>query len=201
MSDERKRQLMQEALDGRLSPEEQHELMLHMEAHPDEAEHYSRLKQVDRMLATAPFERAPQRLALTIMARLAQTVKEQTQLDETMPQLSEAAIQVALQMVSVATLPLMVGASWLMLNAMSDPELMEVVLQQVAALMLLVIDVMKVIIDEALAVFEEDPEAAMALLTLIPITLLTLVKQILGYDEDDENEDTSGSGHHNGGVD
>lgn len=199
MSDERKRQLMQEALDGLLSPEEQHELLLHMETNPDAAEHYSRLKQVDRMLATAPFERAPQRLALTIMARLAQTVKEQTQLDDSMPQLSEAAIQVAMQMVTVATLPLMVGASWLMLNAMTDPELIEMVLQQVAALMLLVIDVMRIIIDEALAVFEEDPEAAMALLTLIPITLLTLVKQILGAD-DDEDDDTSNSGHHNGGL-
>lgn len=95
-------------------------------------------------------------------------------------------MQVALTLVTVATLPLMIGASYLLLNAMSNPDALDVVLQQVAALIYLVLDVMKVMMEEAQAVFATNPEAALALLALIPVTLLTLVKQVLGQDDEDD---------------
>ena len=179
-----KRQLMQEALDGALTPEQAEELSVYLDENPREADHYDQLQRVDDMLRIAPHERAPQRLALTIMARLAQTVQQQAQLQHN--EVSEAAVNVAVQMVTVATLPLMVGASYLILNAMADPEAMETVLAQVAAVLILVIDVLKVMLEEAQAVYAEDPETALALLSLIPGTLLVLLKQILVGEDEDE---------------
>jgi hypothetical protein len=181
-SNERKRLLMQQALDAALSPELRQELDSLLESDQEEAAHFSRLKQVDALLSAAPFERAPQRLAVTIMARLAQTVTEAQQMQEE-PELNEATLQVAMTLVTVATLPLLVGASWLLLNALSSAELLESVLHQITLLLILVIDVMKVMIEEAQALFASNPEAAIALLALIPLTLLTIVKEILGEND------------------
>lgn len=184
MMEERKRLLMHESLDERLSPDLQQELESYLDDAPDEAGHYRRLKQVDRLLHTAPFERAPRHLAMTIMARLAQTVQAQEQ-RQASPALDEAAMQVAMQLVTVATMPLMVGTSWMLLNTMAEEEMLETVLVQVAGLYILVVDVMKVMIDEAQAVYQTDPETALALLSLMPVTLLKLVEIVLGMDDPD----------------
>jgi hypothetical protein len=192
-SNERKRQLMQDALDDMLSSEEEQELAKLLQGDPGEADHFSRLKRVDDLLNTAPHERAPRRLAISIMARLAETVKEQHALREE-TQINEATMQVAMALVTVAALPLLVGASWLLLNALSSPETLQVVLQQVTALFILIIEVMKVMIDEARALFTTNPEAAMALLALIPVTLLTIVNQVLGNAEFLESESNGDQG-------
>jgi hypothetical protein len=192
-SNERKRQLMQEALDDMLSSEEEQELTRLLQSDPDEADHFSRLRRVDDLLSMAPHERAPRRLAISIMARLAETVQEQQALKEE-TQINEATMQVAMALVTVAALPLLVGASWLLLNALSSPETLQVVLQQVTALFILIIEVMKVMIDEARTLFTTNPEAAMALLALIPVTLLTIVNQVLGHEEIPEGESDGGQG-------
>ncbi|MDX1992268.1 MAG: hypothetical protein SF029_07755 [bacterium] len=189
MPEERKRLLMQESLDTELPAEVQHELESYLNSEPKEARHYSSLQKVDSMLRTAPFERAPRRLAVTIMARLAETVKEEQETSlSASPELNEAALQVALQLVTVAALPLMVGASWMLLNTMADPAAVEAVFAQVAGLYVLVIDVMKVMLDEAAAVYHSNPEAALALLTLMPVVLLKLVEIVLGEDTDEDTE-------------
>ncbi|MFW5772019.1 MAG: anti-sigma factor family protein [Phototrophicaceae bacterium] len=188
MTDDRKRQLMQESLDDQLSAEAEQELQEHLARNPEAASRYSQLQRVDMMLRTAPHERAPERLAVTIMARLAQTIQEQQRASQ-QPQteISEATMQVALQLVTVATLPLLVGAGYLLLNAHSNPETLEAVLLQVAAMLTMVIETVTIMLDEAAAVFEENPEVAMAMLALIPVTLLTLVRQVLGIpDAEDE---------------
>jgi anti-sigma factor RsiW len=192
MANEQRRQQMQHALDGVLSPQEKVDLARHIERDPEDAGYFDKLQRVDALLRAAPHERAPQRLALTIMARIGETVRQQQaqqlQADYD-PELYEAALQVAMQMVTVATLPLMIGASYLLLNAAADPSVLDPVLQEVAALMILVIDVMKVMLEEAQETYAEDPEAALALLALIPVTLLELVKQVLGYGDDEDGEE------------
>lgn len=180
---------MQEAIDDMLTPEQQRELSLILEREPAAARQYTKLQQVDQLLQTAPHERAPERLALTIMARLGQTVMELKREPEQNPEITEATLRVAVALVAVATLPLMVGASWMLLNAMTNPEAFEAVLLQVASLFLVVIEVLKVMIDTAMEAFKTDPEAALALLALIPLVLLALAKQVLGIggDEDETN--------------
>ena len=75
-----------------------------------------------------------------------------------------------------------------MLNSKSNPEAIEALLTQVYTLFVLVLDVMQVMLEEAQAAFEDDPETAMAILTLIPVTLLLLVRQVLGVADEKEEE-------------
>jgi hypothetical protein len=187
---DRRQELMQESLDGQLSATEQSELQQLVERSQEVAEELDQLEAVHTLLQRPPHERAPQRLASVIMARIAQMVreerlhKEQTELDE----VAEAMLNVAVSTVTVATLPLLVGAAWLMLNSKSHPEAIEAVLDQVATLIVLVMDTMQVMLEQAQEAFEEDPELAMAILTLIPVTLLILVRQVLGIEDDEQDE-------------
>jgi hypothetical protein len=182
---ERKQQLMQESLDAPLSAQAVEELTIILAENPQSADEYQRLQKVDDMLRIAPFERAPKRLALTIMARIAQTVSAQT---KPTSDIDIATLQVAVQLVTVATLPLLVGAGYMLLNSQTDPEALEVVIEQVAMLLLMVINVIDVMLDEAKEVVHDDPQTALAMLTLLPTTLLTMVSEILGiHDDTDES--------------
>lgn len=179
---ERKHQLMQESLDAPLSAQATDELATLIAENPQTADEYQRLQKVDDMLRVAPFERAPKRLALTIMARIAQTVQDQT---KPTSDIDVATLQVAVQLVTVATLPLLVGAGYMLLNSQTDPDAIEAVIEQVATLLLLVINVIDVMLDEAKATAHDDPETALAMLTLLPTTLLTMVGEILGIHEEE----------------
>lgn len=190
---DRKNQLMQESLDGELSPEQQRELDTLLDG-AKERDEYDKLQVLDDMLRTAPHERAPQRLALKIMGRIAESVKAQhmREMDQDLSEMAEAVINVAMTTVTVATLPLLVGASWMMLNAQAKPEVAEDVLAKVTALFILTIDVIQVMLEEAQAAYDpENPEVAMAILTMIPSTLLLLVKQVLGLDDEDDLDDSA----------
>lgn len=184
MTDNRLERMMEEALSGDLSQEEQNELQEILAQNPEEAQTFDSQLQVDAILMRPPHERAPQRLALTILARIAETARQrETDLSE----LDEAMLNLAVQLVAVATMPMLIGASYLILNASANPELMDAVLQQIAALLMLVIDTMQVLLEEAQALYEDDPETAMTLLAFIPITLLQLVGQVLGHDNMDDD--------------
>ena len=179
MTEDQKLRMMQNALDGDLSAEEQAELDAQLQADSESAAQFDRLKQVDDMLQRAPHQRAPRRLAATIMARLSKMVEEEKQQSPITEEMMEAVIQ----LVTASTMPLLVGAGWLLLNAQSDPETLEVVLQEVTALLILVIDTVEVILDEAQQIYPEDPELAMAALSLMPIAILTIMQQVLNIDD------------------
>ncbi len=185
MTNERTRQLMQEALDEALDAESNQELSTLLETNPDEAQAFDRLKQVDELLANAGMRhtRAPERLAVTIMARLAEAVKSEEEIEE-FPEITEAMIQTAMQMVMAATMPLLIGAGWILLNAQSRPHVLEGVLYRVTTMFILVIDVMKVIIEEAEKAYDDDPQLAVAILSLIPAAMLILMGELL--EDDDE---------------
>ncbi len=183
MTEDRKLRLMQDALDEVLTEQSQLELETVLDRDPDEAHRYNKLQRAEILLRSVKHERAPERLALTIMARLGETLMQEAE-QENSP-FTEASLQMAMTMVTVATLPLMIGASWLLLNAMANPEAFEAILLEVAALFTLMIDVMTIMLEQAQAEFEDNPEAAMALIALMPVALLTLVKQVLGVEEDE----------------
>lgn len=184
MANERVQELMQGALDNELSSEAEQELISILQGDKKQAAEFDAQRQVDDLLRTPPHVRAPRRLALTIMARLAESLPQ----EEADSPISEAQLQVAVQLVTVATLPLLVGAGYLLLNSKSDPDAWESVLEPVAAMLLMVTDMMTVMLDEAQAIYNEDPELAIAMLTLMPTALLVFVKEILGI-EDHEGQD------------
>ncbi|GAB4309061.1 MAG: hypothetical protein Kow00117_02400 [Phototrophicales bacterium] len=180
MADQRVLELMQSALDNNLTPEAEQELLSILQTDQEQAAEFDAQRQVDAMLQTPPHVRAPRRLALTIMARLAQTL----QAEDKQSAITQAQMQVAVQLVTVATMPLLVGAGYLLLNAKSDPEAFETMLEPVAAMLMMVVDVMTVMLDEVQAVYEQDPELAVAMLALMPTALLLLVKRVLGIDDE-----------------
>lgn len=182
MTNDRMQNLMQGALDEELNGQEQRELDALLASDPDQAEEFDGQKRVDDLLRFPPHERAPERLALTIMARIAESVQER----QTASELTEAQMRVAIQLVTVTALPLLVAGGYMLLNAESDPEAFEAVLTQVAGLFILVTDTIQVMLEEAEAVYKEDPELAVAMLTMIPSTLLLLVQQIMGIDDNED---------------
>ena len=190
MNMDRRQQLIQDSLDGELSAAEESELRQLVERSQDAAQELNQLEAIHTLLQRPPHERAPQRLASVIMARIAQMVQqEHLQVGEAeLDEISQAMLNVAISTVTVATLPLLVGAAWLMLNQKSHPEAIEAVLDQVATLIELVMDTMQVMLEQAQQAFDEDPELAMAILTLIPATLLVLVRQVLGIEGEEEDQ-------------
>jgi hypothetical protein len=180
MTNENQRRLMQEALDDVLSLEERNELFSYLDKDDKSFAEFNQLKRVDQMLSNAPHERAPRRLAATIMARLSQTVKEEVQKQ---PDISTETLSIALGLVTVATMPMMVSASWMLLNSAYNMEMFNRVLQQVIGLLLLVIEILRVFLEEAERLVSSNPEAAAALLTLIPVTMLAMARFLLQGEE------------------
>ncbi|NOG51958.1 MAG: hypothetical protein HND48_22875 [Chloroflexi bacterium] len=72
---------------------------------------------------------------------------------------------------NAATLPLMTGAAWLLIHAATDPRLFREVLPRIVAVHLLLIEVMVEILREAESFATDDPQAAAAVLALLPDAL------------------------------
>ncbi|MCU0496835.1 MAG: hypothetical protein MUF87_05735 [Anaerolineae bacterium] len=183
MPNEKHLRLMQEALDGELSPEGQQLLTTLLRTDGQSALEYDKLQRVETLLNSAPHERAPRRLAATIMARVAAQMEAQTWVEtaaqtksDPMVEMSKEVIALSVLAVTVVTMPLLISASWMVINAMADPSLLTMVLQQVVGMMLLMLNMMLVFLEKAQSLIESDPLTAAALMSLIPVTLLSLVR-------------------------
>lgn len=173
------RDRMHEKLDGVLAEDLTDELYRFLAKDDDAAREYARLENVDTLLATAPSMRAPQRLAVTIMARLAQQVEMQAAI-QSLPQELRASIMQSLSLSMVASMPLMVGASWVVLNAMGDPELLTSVIERVITTMVLMVDAQIVLLNEIEPYLQNDPQFAAACLRLIPSMMEGLLDSLEG---------------------
>jgi hypothetical protein len=96
--------------------------------------------------------------------------------------MSREIIAVALTLVTVTTMPLLVAASWMVVHSLADPSLITLVLQHIVGMLLLVLRILEVFLEKAQALANSDPAAAMALLALIPVTLLAMVRYMLSDD-------------------
>jgi hypothetical protein len=161
------RQQMQEKLDGVLSEELTQSLLQQLEQDTEAAREFARLETVDSLLSSAPQMRAPQRLAVTIMARLAQTIELQARL-QALPQALRSQIMQSLSLSMVAAMPMMVGASWLVLNRQADAQTFNQMLERVVMLMLLQVEAQLALLDAIEPYLREDPQLAAACLRLMP---------------------------------
>jgi ferric-dicitrate binding protein FerR (iron transport regulator) len=160
---------MQEALDESLSPEARRALFDQLDQDADAAAQFNRLRQVDQILKNAPFEHAPARLALAIMARLAELKAEH------LPGTSGLALALALALVTLLALPLLMAAGWLVLAALGSAAALSAALQQIVMLLALVLGVLKVLVAGAQEWLASSPQSS-ALLALIPIALYGLLR-------------------------
>lgn len=168
-------QRMQEHLDGSLTDEMAQELLAYLSESPEAASEYDRLRRLDSMLSRVPHERAPERLALSIMARLAHNIEAQTEL-QTMPERTRQALVVSLSLVIVVMMPTMVAASWLVLYAQANPRLISEVIIRTIALMSLMIEAMVVLLEEIEALIHRDPQMCTLAITLIPMMLKAMME-------------------------
>lgn len=181
MSDEQSRQqeMMQEALDGQLSEDMARKLVDLLGSDQSAAVEFQRLQQVDLLLKRAPQQRAPARLAATIMARVAQRVQAETAIADLPPE-TQRIMMLSLSAAMMAMMPMMEAASWLVLNARRDPELLSDVMIETIGWVSLVTDALILLLEDAENLARTDPDVAKATLALTPY----LLSVMLDYMED-----------------
>ncbi len=164
MSNERNRRLMQEALDENLAPDARQKLFEQLNHNPDESAEFSRLRQVDAVLRTAPFEHAPKRLALSIMARLAEGIRKQ-------PGISGLALAAGLSLVTVVATPLLLAAGWMVMSALASTALLSEILKQLVNLLSLIVGVLQLFVEEAQNIVATNPQAPALVAALVAIAV------------------------------
>ncbi|MFQ3566824.1 MAG: hypothetical protein SNJ59_07465 [Aggregatilineales bacterium] len=171
MADQRQRRLMQEALDDELTPEMLQMLRQRLAAEPEEAEQFQQLKQVDRLLRMAPFERAPETLAVKIMARLAEGLQPYMS-----ARTSGLALALGLALVTLALMPLLAGLGWLILNMLGSPAALGALIGQLAGLLAAVFNGLSALAVSAEALLAAFPELPFVLILTIPIAIFWLLR-------------------------
>jgi anti-sigma factor RsiW len=169
MANERNKRLMQEALDESLSPEMREELFTHLSSDVRDADEFDRLQQVDRMLRTAPHERAPQNLARNIMAKLVESLNPQQ-----LSRISGLALALGLSLVAGIIMPLLVAVSWLVLTAMGSAAALSSAVSQVVALLSVGITLLEAVVQQIQAFITANPGLPVLMILMIPTSVLWL---------------------------
>ncbi len=160
----RQNRLMQEALDKNLPAEALNELYAQIDQSSADTDEFNRLKQVDRMLRAAPYQRAPQGLALKIMARLAEGLQP-----ENFTRSSGLALALGLAVIALVLTPLLAGIGWLILNVIGNASALSSLIAQVVSVMALVLNSLDSLVRNAQEMLQTYPEVPALMLTLIPI--------------------------------
>ncbi len=166
MANQRAKRLMQESLDEALPQDSRQELFTQLDQDPQGAAEYQRLRQVDRMLKVAPYERAPKSLAMHILARLAEGL-HQPQLS----QLSGLALALALALVALILVPVLVGAAGLFLGAVGSAGALTALMQMLATVVAVVVAALTLLVDGAKAIVATYPQTPSLMFSLVPVGL------------------------------
>jgi anti-sigma factor RsiW len=181
------RRMMQENLDGSLDAQRAEELWQFLAKDEQAAEEHAQLEQVHQTLARAPHVRAPQRLAATIMARLAKTIEAQAELQQ-LPAEVKLALMMSMSIVQVAMMPVVLAATYMVVRYQRNPVVLGRVIQRVIALQVMMIDALVVLLEEVERMIAKDPESAPVAMSLIPVALMGMLDYIQG--ETDALEDS-----------
>jgi anti-sigma factor RsiW len=176
---------MQEKLDGVLAQEQEHMLLQELETDEEAAEEYARLAQVDQVLARAPMLRASNRLAATIMARLAMELQKEVELEQ-MPEHVRQAFLLSLSLVSLATMPMMVASSWMLLNR-QQAKALEQSIETAVALEVLLLRALIFLLHEVEQHIERDPQKAQFILSTLPVVFGGMLETLLPQDNNEDD--------------
>jgi hypothetical protein len=185
MANEHRSRLIQEALDKALPEDMLQQLREQLDRDPQGSQEYNRLKQVDEMLRSAPMERAPARLALGIMAKLAQTLKP-----EQVSSVSSLALALALALVVLVALPVLAAAVSLFLAAAGSAAALNAIIQQIANLMALVVAMLDALVKGAQSVLTDYPQAPLLLVSVVPIIAYWLLRTMRETQDDADEKGT-----------
>lgn len=182
------RQLMQEKLDGQLDPDANEELLHHLAQDTEAAEQNAKLEELHDTLNRAPHVRAPQHLAATIMARLAKTIEKQANL-KPLPMEIRMALMLSTSMITIAMMPVMMSASYMVVNLAYNPKILTQVAHRVIYLQVMMIEALVILLEEIEHMIRKDPESAPIAMALVPTALQGMVEYI---QEDLKNNDMFG---------
>jgi len=174
--------MMQEQLDGQLDAKQADQLWKHLQHDQQAAEEHAKLEAAHDFLMKIPPVRAPQRLAATIMARLAQSLQEEAAMQD-LPEAIQQALMLGWSVVTVAMMPIVLAASYMVLNAMHSPKVLNRALERVIALMLMMIDALVIMLEEIEYLLKKDPAMVPVALSLIPVALLGMLEFVQGETE------------------
>ncbi|NDJ61998.1 MAG: hypothetical protein GYB67_12780 [Chloroflexi bacterium] len=160
----RKRRLMHEVLDETLPEARLRKLRAEMSEQPEAAAAYNRLRRTDQMLRAAPFEHAPQGLAMKIMTRLA------TELDpKRFMRSSGLALALGLALITLLCVPVLAVIAWLLISLIGSAGALSGLTQEVVALMSRVLGGLDGLAEGAQDLLAAYPEVPLLMLTLIPL--------------------------------
>jgi anti-sigma factor RsiW len=165
---------MQLKLDGMLSAEMAEELEAYLDADAAAASEMQRLESIDQMFAGSQHVRAPERLAVTIMARLAQAVQTQAELGK-LPQEARQAVMLSSSLVMLTMMPVMVASCWMVMYGVRNPAVLGVTVNRTIALLSMLIKSMAEMMAALEDFVKEHPEQAPVALRMIPMALLALM--------------------------
>lgn len=171
MANERERRLMQQALDDELSAEALQELYSRLNAAPEDADTFSRLRSVDRLLKAAPLERAPRSLALRIMARVAEELRNPSAHPR-----SSLALAIGLGLAALTLVPLLVGFVSLLLTSLGSATFFNAIMQGIAGVAAAGAAALEAVVAGAQAILSQSPAVPIAMLSLIPVGLIWLAR-------------------------
>jgi hypothetical protein len=179
-------QLMQQKLDGELDPKHEEQLLHYLQVDAQAAEEQAQLEQIHQVLRSAPAMRAPSRLAATIMAKLAKSVEAQTRMEPLTEEI-KLALQLTLSIVQMVMMPMMIAASYLVMNAAYDPAILSRVMERTIALMVMMIKGLIVMLEEIERMIQKDPKMAPVAMSLIPVALMGMIEYIQNETENINN--------------
>ena len=171
------RRMMQENLDGSLDAQRAEELWQFLAQDEQAAEEHAQLEQVHHTLSRAPHVRAPQRLAATIMARLAKTIEAQAEM-QPLPAEVKLALMMSMSIVQVAMMPVMLAATYMVVRYQRNPMILGRVMQRVIALQVMMIDALVVLLEEVERMIAKDPGSAPIAMSLIPVALMGMLDYV-----------------------
>jgi anti-sigma factor RsiW len=174
MANERQKRLMQKALDQDLAPEEQTELRQHLDTDARDARLFQSMQQVDKMLQNPPHARAPQRLAATIMARLAEMAEAMD--PRQLSRISGLALALSLALVAGVMIPVLLVAAWVMIAALTSGAGLAASIQQVASVLVVIMGLFETFLRQLQAFLSANPALMLVMIGLIPVSLLGLLK-------------------------
>ena len=171
------RNLMQQRLDGEIDRDGQEELRQHLAKDQDAAEENAKLESVHDVLKKAPHVRAPQRLAATIMARLAQTIEAQAQI-KPLPLEIRMALMASTSLITLNMMPTMLAASYMVVNLGYNPKVLSKVIYRTIFLQTMMIKSLVIMLEEIERMIEKDPKAAPVAMRLLPVALIGMLDYV-----------------------
>ncbi len=174
MANDRQKRLLQRALDAELAPEERAELQRQLDDDSRTAAMYQNMQQVDTMLRNPPHERAPRRLAETIMARLGEMAELMD--PRQLSRISGLALALSLGLVAGVLVPVLVAAAWLLITALTSGAGITAALTQVVALLAVILGLFETSVVQLRAFLAANPAFVVVMLSLIPVSLIGLLR-------------------------